>query len=646
MSNLGGKNVSEDTDKDLGVDGIVAGTNIDNIDSTDPRNPIINAAAGAGEVNTNSNDGTGDGKISKTKVGSDLPLKSIKAGTNITVTNNADDIEIAADTPITTKGDILSFDTAENRLPVGTNGQVLEADSAQALGLKWATPSAAGDVATDVIWDAKGDLAGGTGADTASRLAVGSDDQVLTADAAEATGMKWAAAAGGGATASNIISTTTLGADAGTIPITLSNLTEFDFDISYPLTNPAPSGVALFINGNTTDSNYQSRGVDCTTSLSVVIGANPNIGGLDTTKSCHTHGTVRVVGSRVIVKTFHMIGETKYAMRTSFFDIATTDITTFTVSGRGTDLASGTKVIIYNPFVAAVNNSIRTMPAYCYDIADVYSYSTSTNATKGGVFDVTTTVTIDSITVPVNLDAAATYKFMICEVSGVNIDIDVILHDSSAQAATSGTESRLIFDLGATGVTLLSGKKIAFILVRTDGTGSSICEVPLPADPYSINGLIHDGFVTLANNNPVVTTALGSTGAANGLAMQMSFRLADAPPVADAENIEMSIFLAGVPGNAIKISTMIVASGFTLPVSLTGSTGFAEVTATATATVDIKKNGSAIGTVDFAIGTNAATFTFASPVTFVSGDRLQLVNQGTADATLADIAITLRGDLT
>jgi hypothetical protein len=41
---------------------------------------------------------------------------------------------------ITSKGDLLAFDTAPNRLAVGTNGQVLTADSAQSTGLKWATP--------------------------------------------------------------------------------------------------------------------------------------------------------------------------------------------------------------------------------------------------------------------------------------------------------------------------------------------------------------------------------------------------------------------------------------------------------------------------------------------------------------------------
>ena len=42
--------------------------------------------------------------------------------------------------PLTTKGDLWGYDTAGNRIPVGSNNQVLTADSTQALGLKWATP--------------------------------------------------------------------------------------------------------------------------------------------------------------------------------------------------------------------------------------------------------------------------------------------------------------------------------------------------------------------------------------------------------------------------------------------------------------------------------------------------------------------------
>jgi hypothetical protein len=47
-------------------------------------------------------------------------------------------------------------------------------------------------MATEI--DAKGDLVAGTGADTFARLAVGTNDHVLTADSTTTTGLKWAAA--------------------------------------------------------------------------------------------------------------------------------------------------------------------------------------------------------------------------------------------------------------------------------------------------------------------------------------------------------------------------------------------------------------------------------------------------------------------
>jgi len=47
----------------------------------------------------------------------------------------------ADQTPLTTKGDLFGFDTADARIPVGTNGHVLVADSTQSLGVKWAAPS-------------------------------------------------------------------------------------------------------------------------------------------------------------------------------------------------------------------------------------------------------------------------------------------------------------------------------------------------------------------------------------------------------------------------------------------------------------------------------------------------------------------------
>ncbi len=53
--------------------------------------------------------------------------------------------------------------------------------------------SSPGVVQKDIV-DAKGDIVAATTSNTVSRLAVGTNDHVLTADSSEATGLKWASA--------------------------------------------------------------------------------------------------------------------------------------------------------------------------------------------------------------------------------------------------------------------------------------------------------------------------------------------------------------------------------------------------------------------------------------------------------------------
>ena len=66
------------------------------------------------------------------------------------------------------------------------------------------------------IVDAKGDIIAATAADTVSRLAVGANDTVLTADSTAGTGLKWATPASGGMT---LLSTTTLSGSSTTVSV-------------------------------------------------------------------------------------------------------------------------------------------------------------------------------------------------------------------------------------------------------------------------------------------------------------------------------------------------------------------------------------------------------------------------------------------
>jgi hypothetical protein len=117
-----------------------------------------------------------------------------------------------------------SIDTSMMDLEGGTTGQVLSKASNTDMDFTWVTTDDANAIQNSIV-DAKGDLIAATANDTPARLAVGTNGHVLTADSTAATGIKWAAPAGGGKVLQMVTANTTTTVSNSTTTYSDTNLT-------------------------------------------------------------------------------------------------------------------------------------------------------------------------------------------------------------------------------------------------------------------------------------------------------------------------------------------------------------------------------------------------------------------------------------
>jgi hypothetical protein len=155
-----------------------------------------------------------------------------------------------------------SIDASLVDLKGGTTGQVLSKTSGTDMDFTWVTSDDANAIQNTIV-DAKGDLIAATAADTPARLAVGTNGQVLTADSTASTGLAWATPGAAGLT---LVSATTFSAVATQSFNSVFSSTYDNYLITYNIVAADASTRGIYLR-------YRASGTDTTVNYSGTLGA-------------------------------------------------------------------------------------------------------------------------------------------------------------------------------------------------------------------------------------------------------------------------------------------------------------------------------------------------------------------------------------
>lgn len=252
--------------------------------------------------------------------------------------------------------------------------------------------------------------------------------------------------------------------------------------------------------------------------------------------------------------------------------------------------------------------------------------------------------------------------------------------NTALQAIETATQKALATDMTAGNVTLTEAQYTRNFNFVCDGHGASTRTLTVP---LTINAVALTGrFYMVTNAGTGTVTVQGASGAtvdvAGGVTALIFNDGTDQATVASAGaealstlndvnftsladyqmmvydlgntewiNVDISydiaVFIPTTPADNEVVFMLIADRDFTLPASLTGSQGYAKTAPDTDETWDIQKNGGSIGSVDFTAASNSVSFTFSSETSFTAGDRLEVIADYPADATLAQVGLTLKG---
>lgn len=240
------------------------------------------------------------------------------------------------------------IDTAFVDLKGGTTGQVLAKASGTDLDFSWVAQDDSNAIQNAIV-DAKGDLISATAADTPARLAVGTNGQVLTADSTAATGLAWSTPTV--ASGLTLIKTQTIGSAVSSVTVTDAFSATYD---NYLITVTGGSGSVAGGSCNltlgSTTSGYYFAGFYQFYTAATLTGVNLNNGSYFQASyfSPNTHSGYMVLENPYAAKTtvyrsnYIAADSTTYRAESAGFLNNTTSYTAFTLSSTAGTMTGGT----------------------------------------------------------------------------------------------------------------------------------------------------------------------------------------------------------------------------------------------------------------------------------------------------------------
>jgi len=298
------------------------------------------------------------------------------------------------------------------------------------------------------------------------------------------------------------------------------------------------------------------------------------------------------------------------------------EVTVKTVGGTGVDVPHGKVRLVYCDGINVID-----LAGAVGALSDVGDVSVSGLADNELLRRVAASGEWQNVTIATMLALASIGALSDVDLSGIATGEGLFWDGAKlAPAASGGNVARLLDDT-----------------ITADGVET---DFTLSAEPDGTLLVFVDGLIQDEDDYSVVTTTLSFNSAPADGAHVIAYDVGS-NSAAVRTPYDLAATIPGTQGDGALLFEVVFTRNVEFPDDFAGSQLFARTAASAETVLDIQKNGSSIGTVTIAAAGATCTFaTLAGGASFAAGDRIALINQSPADATLADVSITLKGTRT